>query len=730
MNMDTSSPGRHEEIDLSVYWQAIRTGRWLLAGVFLSVIFLALVYLFLAPRIYQADVLLQFDINEKKISTLEDISGQLGSKSEQILAEIEILKSRSVLGAVIDRLHLQNSATPVYFPVIGKTLSRYYRKVAERENGVTTPPLWGLSGFAWGGEEIEVSILHIPEHYREEEFRIMVGQNGRYQMMAEDGSLILTGTTGALENSGGDENQSRSRVEIQIDQLVARPGTEFKLKKRPFVATVVELQKKVSAAENVKQSGVVQLTMTGADSKLNAQIVNTIAEVYTQQNISWKREEISNMLVFINDQLPALQESLENAEAMLNLQYEKFGTVNIELETHTLLSQLTDIEKRITSLELALVQYEYQYTKKNPYLIALEKQQAQLAAERDAINQRLAQLPFAEMSVVKHLRDVQIATDIHSLLAKKAQELEIAKAGIISSAHIVDKAIISTEPVKPNKRLVLAASAFLGLFLGVFVILLRKLVYGVVDSEKMVLERFDVPVLASLPHSTNQQRIDSITVGDASVFHSLASDYVDDPVTEGLRSFRTNLQFSKFRDRKTVLVVTSPGPEAGKAFFATNFAYLLARAGSRVLLIDGDLRNGKMHGLLSRQQSPGLTEILKNGASPGEAIQRISCNENSGFDFLASGKGGSNAPELLLQESGQKLFMALREDYDAVIIKAPSISIAPADAALYGHLTDALNLLIVRAGQQTLADIESSLHSFMKSSAKISGIVINDLAVA
>lgn len=140
--------------------------RWLILTIAAVVLALGVAYAFLARPVYQADILVQVEDSPNSAkSLLGDVSSLFDVKAEAT-AEIEILRSRMVVGKAVDNLHLYISARPNYFPFVGSWIAR-------RSKGLSDPGLMGFGGYAWARESINVEQFDVPESLEGEKFKLL-----------------------------------------------------------------------------------------------------------------------------------------------------------------------------------------------------------------------------------------------------------------------------------------------------------------------------------------------------------------------------------------------------------------------------------------------------------------------------------------------------------------------------------------------------------------------------
>jgi capsular exopolysaccharide synthesis family protein len=189
------------------------------------------------------------------------------------------------------------------------------------------------------------------------------------------------------------------------------------------------------------------------------------------------------------------------------------------------------------------------------------------------------------------------------------------------------------------------------------------------------------------------------------------------PRAEAFRQLRTNLQFVDVDNPRKVIVVTSSLPNEGKTTTVTNLAIALALAGSRVLVVDADLRRPKVAHLLGLDRTAGLTSVLSGRVGVGQVVQPW----GSLFDVLASGPLPPNPSELLASDHMNKLLAELREQYDIVLIDSPPL-LPVTDAAAVAPATDGA-ILVCRFKQTTRGQVESAVAALSAVGAPLLGTV-------
>lgn len=194
------------------------------------------------------------------------------------------------------------------------------------------------------------------------------------------------------------------------------------------------------------------------------------------------------------------------------------------------------------------------------------------------------------------------------------------------------------------------------------------------------------------------------------------------PISEAYRVLRTNIQFSSVDKPLKVMVVTSSGPGEGKTTTIINLAITFAQSGSRVILMDGDMRKPKVHKVFGFSNQSGLVNVLAQREDYRKVVHKT---EIENFDIITSGPIPPNPSELLASNSMKQFLQKVREDYDVVLIDAPPIG-SVTDAAILSTIVDG-TVLVAASGQVQVDALKRSKELLAQVNANIVGVVLNKL---
>ncbi|SAK51952.1 exopolysaccharide biosynthesis protein [Caballeronia hypogeia] len=702
-----------EDVVLGNLIQAVLDDIWWLIGVAAFVILSAAVYCAIAKPVYSADAHVRVETNDNTSQALTQTqTGQTinaGSSALPTDAEIEIIKSRGVVAPVVAQCKLNFSVAPVTMPLLGSIAARFATP------GVPAKPWFGMSSYAWGGEIAEVDSMEVEPQWEGQGLTLTALGDSRYTLADKQGRVLLQGKAG--------ESASGNGVNLLVSKLVARPGTRFKVTRANDLSAIASFQSRITVTEQGKQTGVIQISLENPNPEHAAEIANALAQSYVRQHVETKQADASKMLEFLKTEEPRLKADLQHAEAALTEYQREAGVINASDEAKVYLEGSINYEAQISSLRLQISTLEQRYGDLHPSLATARQQLAQLEAQRERYASRFRDLPQSEVKAVALQRDAKVAEDIYVLLLNRVQELSVQRAGTGGNVHIVDAALRPGDPVKPKKVLIMSAAVILGLILGTGFVFARRAIFkGIDDPER--LERVSaLPIFGLVPQSVEQTKFDTDAKRRREPVHEapiLVTMRPNDMCVEIMRSLRTSIQFSLMEARNRVVMMTGPASGVGKSFLSLNLAVLLAATGKKVLLIDGDMRRGKLERSFDGKRAPGLAELLAGSVSLEEAIRTTRVPS---LDFIAAGKRPENPSELLMSPRLQQYFDALGRSYDVILIDTPPV-LAVTDALIVGKLAGT-NFLVLRSGAHNEAEITEASRRLRTAGIAVLGAILN-----
>ncbi|EPQ4768644.1 polysaccharide biosynthesis tyrosine autokinase [Acinetobacter baumannii] len=705
--MNQQNTNTEDTIDLKeLFFSLIAQWKLIALCVILSVV-CALLYLRVTPDTYSVDALVQVeDSKGASAALLGDLSQMIEQKSPA-QAEIEILKSRLVLGSVIKDLHLniQVSSTE-------NTLTHRLLSDADYKTEYTTKSVI----FKDGLKSFDIRQFEIPAYYLDKNLLLDFDKQSLRLTDPVTEEVILTVPLNQVNHVAGPHGLWKVAI-FTKDQFDAT----YNIKSLSLPIAVNAISANYAVAERGKLTGVLGLNYQGQDKEHITKVLNAILATYSAQNIERRSAESAQTLKFLDEQLPDLKKQLDDAERQFNKFRQQYNTVDVTKESELYLTQSITLETKKAELEQKQAEMAAKYTAEHPAMREINGQLAAINKQIGELNSTLKQLPDVQRQYLQLYREVEVKTQLYTALLNSYQQLRIAKAGEIGNVRIVDTAVEPVEPIKSKKLLVLILSVFVGGFIGALIALLRNMLRTGIKDSGQIENEMDLPVYATVPRSPIQESRIKILKKKKSI-PILAVKNSDDIAIESLRSIRTAIHFALANAKNNIIMIAGPSPEVGKSFISTNLATIFAQGNKRVLLIDADMRRGYMHKYFDVDVKPGLSELLSGQADLQKVLHKT---QVANLDVITRGKSPTNPSEILSSNQFKELLEQLQSQYDHIIIDTPPV-LAVTDGIIISQYTG-VNLIVARYAKSQMKELELTVNRFEQAGVKVNGFILNDI---
>ncbi|WP_435248269.1 polysaccharide biosynthesis tyrosine autokinase [Vibrio sp. nBUS_14] len=685
-----------DEIDLGKLLGILLDAKWLIMLTTFAFAVFGIAFALLSTPIYKADALIQ--IEEKSsggISSMVGDMGELFSQESSATTEVEIIKSRMILGETVDKFNLTTVTSPNYAPIVGKGFAR-------------------LTGDI---NHIVVSRFTLPSYASEYVHTIQVvdAEQGTYQLVRDDERVILKGKVGELATSDD--------YSLFVAGFESHNGFEFSIGQRSRLEAIEWLKASLSLSEQGKQTGILKLSFEGENKQQISEILNHISQIYFLQNVKRNSAEAEKSLQFLESHLPGIKSELTGYEDVLNNYRQKNESIDLGLEAQSTLKVMVELEAQLNELTFKESEISQRFTKDHPAYKALLDKRKTLLSEKERLNKQVQKLPKTQREVLRMTRDVEVNQQIYIQLLNKVQELSIIKAGTVGNVRILDDAQAYARAVKPKKPLIVVLATLLGGMLSVAFVLVKAAFHRGVESPDQI-EQIGLPVYAAVPKSDLQieltNRFKSKKIQTKGVQALLAESNPADLSVEALRGLRTSLHFAMLEAKNNVLMISGPAPGIGKSFISTNFAAVAAKTDQKVLLIDADMRKGYLQQSFGVKWDNGLSDVLSNKQ---EFSQSVKATPVENLDILTRGQVPPNPSELLMHPRFAELMEWASEEYDLVIVDTPPV-LAVTDPSIVGAFAGT-TLMVARYGQNTIKEIDVARNRFEQSGIEVKGVIFN-----
>ncbi len=703
----------------------LRYWKWFALGVILSIC-IAYIYLRYSTPSYIATASILIKDNKKaglsaELEAFKDLGIVGGSSLNNTDNEIEILKSRKVIGNVVDSLNLDIS----YF-VSGRVIqSEVYRRIAP----------------------IKINFLKKNSIFNERDtiFNIKLKDKINFDFVNEEDKIISSHVFGELISN----NLGQFIIEKNLD--IRSIETNVIVRILPKYYVVDSYRSRINISPVNKNSSVLMLSLVDPVREKAEDILNELVKQYNIDAVNDKNQVSKKTIQFINARLDTVGKILKiiqddvkkfkidkgftglPVEARLALESLKETNQNI-IEARTQLSLAKWIEKNLEKQE---TRYDFLPTslsfdsnvaisasiqmfnelitqrnqtktnagEKNPVLIqienelentrasltksltniskSLELKLTQLKKEEVKVLSKVKSIPNNERGFVDIARQQEIFSSLYQYLLKKKEETDISLAVTVPNAKIVDVAYSSKAPVSPKKRIIYLTALVLGILVPFILIYIKDLLDTKIHNKQDIESQLSIPFLGSIPKSVKKEKI-------------VIGRDIRSSTAEAFRLIRTNLDFILAGNRKQSksIFITSTISGEGKSFLSINIAATLALSGKKVLLMGMDLRAPKVTEYLGVPDKKGITNYITDEEI---ALDDIIFNipEIKSLDIIASGVIPPNPAELLMTKRVENLFSIVKQEYDIVIVDTAPINLVT-DTLLISKYAD-MFMYVIRA---------------------------------
>ncbi|CAG9181943.1 Putative tyrosine-protein kinase in cps region [Cupriavidus pampae] len=696
------------------------------------------------PYVYRAHTLIQIRQNE--------VDTDAAKRTAPF--DAGMLRSRSVVGPVVERMRLDVSVEPVRAPLIGGVAAHL------AEPGRLSGPWPERLGYAWGGEQLEVRAFDVPDAMLNVPMVLEVLPTNTYRMWL-DGKPLLEGSVGERVQAGG--------VTFQVARIDAHPGTRFTVTRHDTAQTIDTIARDLRIDSDGSDSSTIRIAWETPSRTAVAPLVNGIAESYIGEQAGLRRQEGAAAMAYLTGELPRVRDELERAEAALTRYRAKEGSIQPSQDAQSYLNGSMDYQRQIALLKLERTKQLQRFTEESNEVKTVDNQIQQLTRERRDMDAKLQNLSVNERKSVALTRDVKVAEDTYLGLRNRLEQLSLANLDRALPIRVVDAALMPAAPLGMGTGPLTAGGALLGVCLAMGMVSFRQRVKPVVANVGDAEASLGLPMLGDICYSreqvelermlasrTQQWNAEALRLGhlaspppgrdlvDALLYDEdedldalpgmalhdhflLARNAPHSMAVEGLRNVRAALHFTMLAAagsprpaRANVMAVTSPTAGAGKTFVSVNLAVLFAEAGKRVLLIDADLRRGRVASWFDQYPEPGLAEVLAGHAELSEAVRPTIV---SGLSVLSAGVPPVNPSELLMHPSFAECLDTCAGRFDLVMIDTTPV-LAVADAMLVANLAGS-TLLVLRAESTLPSQAEETLRRLARADARLLGGILN-----
>ncbi|MGH7696598.1 MAG: GumC family protein [Gemmatimonadaceae bacterium] len=406
--------------------------------------------------------------------------------------------------------------------------------------------------------------------------------------------------------------------------------------------------------------------------------------------------------------VPTLQLSNPNLNLAIGELDLARNRLRIEMQTKTDSNPaVIDLRKKIRQLEMQDV----------PQLTQVSLNQMR-SRERDLGNRvrlagkELEQIPSRSIEEDRLNRNYQVAVSVYNELHNRTINAKLAESSVQPDVSVLERAVPPGRPSTDTASAIFLMAIAGSLAAGILLALMLDRIDKRFRYPEQAVGELGLDILGAIPSFKNPK-------------NSAARLEEWSQLMEAFRSLGLSVRSAFPQNEPIAFTISSPGPGDGKSFISLNLSMVMAEAGFRTVLIDGDIRRGRLHEtkpLIDCSQSPGLVEHLAGEATLAEVIRETT---HANLCVIPCGARRRQGPELLASEAMQRLIAELRAQFDAIIVDSAPLA-AGIDPYALGAASGAM-LVVLRAGETDTKLAQAKLGTIDRLPVRLIGSVLNDV---
>jgi polysaccharide biosynthesis transport protein len=732
--------------------RTLRRNWKLIATVTAAVFSLAAYLAFSAVPMYQAQAVIRLaDVRRSFTGGFDDYSTQppLGRTTNLITSELEVLQGRAVLGEVVDREALRLLIAPRP-PVSYESIEEVHIRpdavsgVLKLEFGPQKYVVRSGAGEVSSpyGEPIEIdgvrfTIRHAPRGGDAELW--VLPRELAIDNIAATLEVVPRGQTNAVSvrYTAADPAYAQKVVNAAVEvfrDANARSARQQAARRREFLeaqlaindAQLAVVQDKFGAFQSREQ-------VYSADSRFSAQEQDLMALALRREELDAERRMYVSLLSVL-ERAPAADRDrvlvslvglASNAVvSQIHAQRTQYESELERLTTGSLgsTSEHPDVQRLrilIAATETRLIEAV------RGHIAAVETRISALDGLRERSAEQMRRLPETHAEELRLRQQLETIGRVGDKLASELQDARMAEAVEMGQVEIVHLAPLPSQPMSRGPGRKLVVGLVLGIIFGCVGAFARETLDTSIRGRDEVEETLRLTTLAFVPQLAlpprGMNRLRRRSNGDGGIHAAIAMPPLSSCGAEAYRMLRSGLAYGATQHKLQRIAVTSAVAGEGKTTTAANLAITYAQCGASVLLVDGDLREPRLHRIFSAPRAPGLTDLMAGTAGTADALRATRIGHLS---LLTAGSAFSGMGGTVDEPRLGPLLDKLSSSFDLIIVDTPAV-LEAADATIIGRVVDGC-VLVVRAGETDRALVRQAQLQLALVGARVIGAVLND----
>lgn len=462
-----------------------------------------------------------------------------------------------------------------------------------------------------------------------------------------------------------------------------------------------------------------------------------------------QKKEVESQLKMIEEKAKLSPEKFERTLIVPDRDSPIFGLrgklSDLFLKRETLLIDFTEKHPQIVEVNDQIQAVILEITKElKAFYSILATREADLSTKLNRLKRENQSLPEKALKLVRMQRELQLQESLYAQLKTKYQETLIQESGKVEEVSIVKPALVPAAPHNiPSKARIVFTGIVMGLFIGIVFAFGEEVFDTSMGNIEDVENLLQVPVLGMIPfveEIENENNREGKKELEEERRRDLITHYYPESLSaEAFRTLRSNLEFMSLDKKGKSFLVTSSFVQEGKTFNAVNLALSMAQAGSRVLLLEADLRKPGIHRTFGLERTPGLTDCVLGNYQWDDIINTITdvmlgdfeleeIMRTPGLDnlnIITAGTKPPNPAEILRSKRFSELLQQAYLNYDVIIVDSPPI-LPVVDATEIGPHVDGV-IIVYTVGKIGRGVLKRAKKSMDNINANVWGVILNNV---
>ncbi|UWQ99479.1 polysaccharide biosynthesis tyrosine autokinase [Rhodobacteraceae bacterium S2214] len=680
-----------DTIDLFALLRTVWLGKWIIALFFVIAAGIGVyVAYFASTPIYRSTAVVILETNQQSpVLDLQSVVSGASGDSTEVKSEIEVLRARSLMELVVNRMDLTND--PEFNASLRPEtkIDQWKSTAIESVKGA----IGSVTGADLSGAEPEVVPVDVA--------------NQRALDSAVD---ILLGKT-SVQNVNGS----------LVFRITAE--SESAIKAAKIADTIVELY--IINQVNVKFEAMEQATawLSNRVSELKIELEDAegaIADFNAGTDLV-SLEIIKDSELELNDLRQRSADARETlSEFEIALDAFESATSIVEKVAVSNDPQLRRLSDTVASDPRSVAAFDVRFAslllRAEQNVESAELQVTALDNAEQELEARIATQSRDLIALQQLTREAEATRLLYEYFLSRLKETSAQQGIQQADSRILSDAVIPRNPSEPKKSRIVALSGILGIMLGVGVVLLRASRRNGFQTASDLEKHTGVTVVGQIPTIPARRRM--------KVLDYLISKPAS-AAAEAVRDLRTSIMLSDLDNPPKVIVSTSSIPGEGKTTNSLALAQNLSSMGQKVLLIEGDIRRRTLNQYFDAKPTHGIVSVLSGDKAVSEVVEHF---EDKGFDVIFGEKTSANAADVFSSRRFKDFIAEQRDNYDIIIIDTPPVLIVP-DSRIIAQVADA-TLFSVKWDSTSRPQVDESLRLIQNANQKVTGLILSQVDAA